>query len=57
MVVTSTHAVVHPRAVVVESFNAFVADTAVSRPLGPDYFAIRTQHNRVKVFHQGLYKI
>ena len=49
-VIADTNTVIDPWAVVVESFNASVAHTAVSRPVGPYYLTVRTEQNWIKVF-------
>lgn len=46
--VANTHAVVNPRAMVVEALHASVAKSAVSRPLSPNDFTVWAERARVE---------
>ena len=48
-VISDTNAIINPRAMVIESFDTNIADSAMSRPRSTDNFAIRAQFWRVKL--------
>ena len=55
-VVLDAHAIIYPRAVVVESFHAFVADRTMLRPRRPHNQAVRAELNWVNQLHELLYE-
>jgi hypothetical protein len=50
--ILDTHTVINPLAVMIESFDAFIADVAVSRLRGTDDFTCRTQHVWIEFFYE-----
>lgn len=58
--VVNTDTVIEPGTVMVESFDAAVADGAVFRANGPDYFAFGAHFTGVNLFqhfHEGYFGI
>jgi ABC-type uncharacterized transport system auxiliary subunit len=45
--------VVDPGAMMVKALNALIADTAMTRSLGSNNLAVRTEQNRVKILEHS----
>ena len=57
--VAHSNTVVNPRAMVIEAFDALVADAAVSRSVCTNHLALRAKHGRLKLVKEALqrYKV